>query len=190
MHMVWAAITAGFVAGLVHVFSGPDHLAALAPLAVDKGRRAWRTGLQWGLGHCAGVLLIGVLALLFREMLPLDSVSAWAEKAVGLILIGVGAWGICRTLTDRAEQPPKAAFAIGTIHGLAGSSHLLGVLPALLFPGPIAVCGYFIAFGAGTIAAMIIFSSVSALVPRWAYRIAMTACSAAAMAIGGYWLIT
>jgi sulfite exporter TauE/SafE len=188
--MVWAAIMAGFVAGVVHVLSGPDHLAAVAPLAVDRGRRAWRTGLQWGLGHCAGVLLIGVLALLFREMLPLDSLSSWAEKVVGLLLIALGAWGMCKMLTHRAEQPPKAAFVIGTVHGLAGSSHLLGVVPALLFPGPITVCGYFIGFGAGTIAAMTAFSTVSAFVPRRMFRVAVTACSAAAIVIGCYWLIT
>jgi len=190
MHMVWAAIIAGFVAGVVHVLSGPDHLAAVAPLAMDRGTRAWRTGLQWGLGHCAGVILIGVLALLFREMLPLDWLSLWSERLVGLLLVGVGAWGMCKTLTTRAEQPPKAALIVGTVHGLAGSSHLLGVVPALLFPGPIAVCGYFIAFGAGTIAAMIAFSSISALVPPLMHRVAMTACSTAAVVIGYYWLIT
>src|SRR5204862_4766295 len=131
------------------------------------------TGLQWGLGHCAGVLLIGVLALLFREILPLNSISSWAEKLVGILLIGVGAWGICKSLTHRSEQPRKAALVLGTVHGLAGSSHLLGVVPALLFPGPTAACGYFIGFGAGTIAAMIIFSSISALVPRRIDRVAM-----------------
>jgi len=28
----------------------------------------------------------------------------------------------------------RAAFGVGTLHGLAGSSHLLGVLPALALP--------------------------------------------------------
>ncbi len=42
---------AGLVAGFVHVLSGPDHLAAIAPYAVDGKSRAWRTGVRWGLGH-------------------------------------------------------------------------------------------------------------------------------------------
>ncbi len=53
---------AGLVAGFVHVLSGPDHLAAIAPYAVDSRSRAWRTGVRWGLGHTAGVLCVGAAA--------------------------------------------------------------------------------------------------------------------------------
>ena len=35
---------AGLVAGAVHVLSGPDHLAAIAPYAVADKARSWRTG--------------------------------------------------------------------------------------------------------------------------------------------------
>jgi len=56
------AILTGLLAGGVHVLSGPDHLAAVAPLAVQD-RSAWRSGLRWGLGHSSGVLLVGVLSL-------------------------------------------------------------------------------------------------------------------------------
>ena len=59
------AFFAGLAAGLLHVFSGPDHLAAVAPLAADeRSRPQWRAGLQWGLGHTVGVLLIAGLLLL------------------------------------------------------------------------------------------------------------------------------
>jgi hypothetical protein len=189
MELIWVAIIAGSAAGLVHVLSGPDHLAAVAPLAVGKGRRGWRTGLQWALGHCGGVLLIGLLALLFREMLPIDMISSWAETIVGVLLIGVGAWGICKTLTGRAKEPPRAAFAIGAVHGLAGSSHLIGVIPALVFPAPTAVCAYFIGFAIGTIVAMAAFSFTFATLPQRFSRIAMTISSCAAAAVGCYWLV-
>src|SRR5688500_7500173 len=96
MEMIWAAIMAGFMAGMVHVLSGPDHLAAVAPLAMGEHKHGWRKGLQWAAGHCGGVLIIGLLALLFRELLPLDAISSWAERFVGVLLIGVGAWGICK----------------------------------------------------------------------------------------------
>ena len=55
------ALLAGFAAGLLHVFSGPDHLAAVAPLASNRARGQWLTGLQWGIGHTMGVLLIAML---------------------------------------------------------------------------------------------------------------------------------
>ena len=57
------AFIAGLAAGLLHVFSGPDHLAAVAPLVADTERGRWRTGLQWGVGHTVGVLLIALLLL-------------------------------------------------------------------------------------------------------------------------------
>ena len=89
-----AVMLAGILAGLLHVFAGPDHLAAVAPLAASRGRRAWALGLRWGLGHAAGALLLGIVALLLREILPLEKLSSWSERSVGLVLIGVGLWGL------------------------------------------------------------------------------------------------
>jgi hypothetical protein len=188
--MIWAATIAGLAAGLVHVLSGPDHLAAVAPLAIGKGPRSWRTGLKWALGHSGGVLIIGLLALFFRELLPIDTISSFAEKLVGFLLIGVGAWGICKSFTPHTREPGGAPWAIGAVHGLAGGSHLLGVIPGLLFPSPVAVCVYFLAFAAGTVAGMCSFSAGLGLLPQSTYRAAMTVCSGLAMAIGAYWLMT
>src|SRR5687768_5762063 len=88
------AFFAGLAAGLLHVFSGPDHLAAVAPLTADTDRSKWRTGLQWGVGHTIGVLLIASLLLLIREQLPLEAISAYSERLFGVALILVGGWGI------------------------------------------------------------------------------------------------
>jgi hypothetical protein len=51
--MVISALT-GFVAGWLHVLSGPGHLTAVAPIAINDHRKAWVTGLNWGLGHASG----------------------------------------------------------------------------------------------------------------------------------------
>ena len=53
-----------------------------------------------------------------------------------------------------------AALAVGTLHGLAGSSHILGVLPALMLPTFTDAAAYLAAFGAGTIVSMVSFSAV------------------------------
>ena len=58
------AFLAGVAAGLLPVVSGPDHLAAVAPIASNRERGQWLTGLQWGIGHTMGVLLIAALLLL------------------------------------------------------------------------------------------------------------------------------
>jgi hypothetical protein len=191
------AAFAGLAAGLLHVFSGPDHLAAVAPLAADDGRGRWRTGLQWGVGHTAGVLLIAGLLLLVREQLPLDAISAYSERIVGVALIFVGAWGVWKAtragLTPHGHSHAGASFAMGTLHGLAGSSHLFGVLPALAFATRFESIIYLAGFGAGAIAGMSAFSAIIGLLSgRLARRHShslLYASSAAALVIGGFWLV-
>ena len=45
----------GLFAGFLHVLTGPDHLAAVAPSAALRGMDAWRSGLRWRIGHSSGV---------------------------------------------------------------------------------------------------------------------------------------
>jgi hydrogenase/urease accessory protein HupE len=159
---------AAFVAGFLHVLSGPDHLAAIAPYAVDGRSGAWRTGVRWGFGHATGALAVAVLVLVMREALPIEAVSAWGERLVGLTLVGIGIWGIGAararsTRTLRAPEPHahgQAAFGVGTLHGLAGSAHLIGMLPALALPSDLAAGTYLLLFGIGSVAAMGTFSSL------------------------------
>lgn len=191
------ALFAGLAAGLLHVFSGPDHLAAVAPLAADSKRGEWKAGLQWGVGHTLGVLVIAALLLLLREQLPLDAISAYSERIVGAALILVGGWGVWRAsrsgFTPHAHAHGGASFAMGTLHGLAGSSHLFGVLPALAFATRGESVLYLGGFGAGAIVAMSSFAAVMGLLRR---RLSLRhsssllyASSAAALVIGGVWLV-
>ena len=191
------AFFAGLAAGLLHVFSGPDHLAAVAPLAADGSRHPWRTGLQWGIGHTTGVLLIATLLLLIRERLPLDAISAYSERIVGVALIAVGVWGVWKAsrATSKPHSHPGASFVMGAIHGLAGSSHLFGVLPALAFSTRADSLLYLGGFGIGAIAAMSAFAAgLGMLSVRLAgndrrYSGLLYASSAAALVIGGFWLV-
>jgi hypothetical protein len=192
------SLFAGIFAGIIHVISGPDHLAAVAPLAADGDSRHWRTGLQWGFGHTAGVVLIALLLLLLREQLPLHLISAYSERVVGFSLIAVGGWGIWRA--SRATLPSHshagASFAMGTIHGLAGSSHLFGVLPALAFSSRGESILYLAGFGAGAIAGMSAFAAGMGLLSvrffrnnHRRYSGLLYASSAIALVIGGVWLV-
>jgi ABC-type nickel/cobalt efflux system permease component RcnA len=221
------AIVTGFIAGLGHVFSGPDHLAAVAPLAVEGRMKAWQAGLRWGLGHTSGVLLVGFLAVLLRQFLNVEAISSWSERLVGVVLIGIGIWGFRTAFKKRvhvhehvhggrehvhvhthdvetAHRPAQnrthihthTAFAVGTLHGLAGSSHFLGVIPALAFPTRLEAYSYLGAFGVGTIFAMIAFAFSIGMISHGraggglrAYGALMYGCSLAAVGIGIYWLI-
>ncbi len=86
----------GFFAGVAHVASGPDHLAAVAPLAIGKRRSlsAALVGASWGLGHGLGVAAVGAAGQLLKGAFGLGAVTSWAEVLVGIFLIGLGAWTI------------------------------------------------------------------------------------------------
>ena len=224
--LVFAALS-GLAAGAVHVFSGPDHLAAIAPLSLNRSGSGWVTGARWGLGHASGVLFVGLGSLLFREIIQVDLVSSWAERLVGIALLGIGFWGLRKAFSNRLHahehshdgethvhlhmhshaeahshegaaphSHTHAAFAVGTLHGVAGSSHIVGVLPALAFPMKSQAIGYLLAYGIGTILAMSSFSTVISAVAKratfstaTAARSLMFACSSFAVVLGGYWLI-
>ena len=179
-------LLAGLAAGLLHVLSGPDHLAAIAPIAVKKPRGAWRAGLRWGFGHASGVIVVGIVSLFLRGALPVDLISAWSDRVVGVLLIGIGLWAIRKALQvhthehehgheehvhihihgKKAHADPEAhlhthtAFGIGTLHGLSGSSHFLAIIPARALPSNTFAVIYLAAYGVGTVAAMIGFSHV------------------------------
>lgn len=240
--MIVAAWT-GWVVGLLHVVSGPDHLAAVAPLSLQRHRPAWQAGLRWGLGHGLGVGLVALLLLGLREALPLEALSSWSERLVGVLLLAVGVWAIRQGLKvqvhvhrhahdgsehehvhvhapahahpephpDHAEplhpgSPPSdasrprhrhghAALGIGALHGLAGSSHFLGVLPTLALPDIASATAYIGGFGLGTVVAMTAFSAfIGWACRRWAagpsraYRGLLYASGSAALGVGGWWL--
>ncbi len=218
------AVLTGLLAGLIHVWTGPDHLAAIAPLAVRRPVRSWIPGVRWGLGHSAGVAVVGLLSLWLRDMIPVAWLSSWGERLVGLMLFGIGLWSLRQAFKNKIHthehehdgdrhlhlhahhhghalkncRPHKhthAAFGIGTLHGLAGSSHFLGVLPALAFPTKALAVAYIISFGVGTVAAMALFSwGMGWLATRFSgrglmiYRGLMTTCGVAALGVGVFWL--
>lgn len=125
-HSKMLVVITGLIAGLAHVVSGPDHLAAVAPLAVREHRRSWRTGLRWGMGHSAGVGLVALMLFAIRESLPVEAISAWSERLVGVMLIGVGIWALRRGLkvevhAHRHEHDGQASTSTCTsIRGTTG----------------------------------------------------------------------
>ncbi len=192
-----APIIIGLIASVMHVVSGPDHLAAVTPLAIDNKLKSWLIGLSWGAGHTIGMLFIGLLFILFRNILPIEAISTYSEVIVGLVLIGIGGWAFWKifgrpsgkrhahphthhdhsgtyTHVHEHDHPatnvhghihPKfvrqsvfAALMIGIIHGLAGVSHLMGMLPTLAFPSAFDSGMYLTGYGLGTIVAMVVFS--------------------------------
>lgn len=85
----------GFFAGCLHTLSGPDHLAALAPLSIGRTKvESAAVGALWGCGHDAGQVIFGLLFLLLKDRLHIEVIRTWGTRVVGLTLLLIGAMGI------------------------------------------------------------------------------------------------
>ena len=227
-------LISGLIASSMHVISGPDHLAAVTPLAIESKKKAWTVGLFWGIGHLLGMLLIGGLFMLFRDLIPVEKISVYSEQLVGIVLIGVGLWAILKvylrpskshkhphyhtdpephvhihnhrhhdefthdhTHKNVQRQTNITALGIGTLHGFAGISHFLLILPTLALPSLFDAAMYLTGFGAGTILAMAIyafilgwFSARTSKAPgHRTFNILRISGGLIAIAVGIYWLM-
>lgn len=172
---------AGFFAGCLHTLSGPDHLAALAPLSIGRSKmESAAVGALWGCGHDAGQVIFGLLFLLLKDRLHIEVIRTWGTRVVGLTLLVIGALGIkeasevptpCVALEngecdvsvyENVETPLVvkkkkkigfATFATGIVHGLQPDA-LMMVLPALALPSRLAGAAFLCMFLVGTVVAM------------------------------------
>ncbi|GKC77626.1 high-affinity nickel/cobalt transporter, partial [Tanacetum coccineum] len=171
----------GFFAGCLHTLSGPDHLAALAPLSIGRSRvESALVGALWGCGHDAGQVIFGLLFLLLKDRLHIEIIRTWGTRVVGITLLVIGAMGIREasevpapcvalengecdvsvyeaSLADPTVGKKKkigfATFATGIIHGLQPDA-LMMVLPALALPSRLAGAAFLGMFLVGTVIAM------------------------------------
>lgn len=169
----------GFLAGCLHTLSGPDHLAALAPLSIGRTRvESAMVGALWGCGHDAGQMIFGLLFLLLKDRLHIEVIRTWGTRVVGLTLLVIGAMGIKEatevhtpcvalengecdaSIIEPLQNAPSgkkkfgfATFATGIVHGLQPDA-LMMVLPALALPSRLAGAAFLGMFLVGTVLAM------------------------------------
>jgi cytochrome c biogenesis protein CcdA len=224
----------GILMSSVHVVSGPDHLAAVTPLAIENRKKAWHIGFFWGLGHVLGMLGIGGLYLAFREVINVEKISGYSEYLVGIVLIGIGVWAIIKAVkhfhshhvhphyhdkpspqvhihrhghADEFEhhhqhqktsnQNSITALLIGTLHGFAGISHFLLILPTLALPSMKDSIIYLTGFAIGTIITMVAYALILGLVAQKTtdfpkskvFRNLRIVAGSLAIGVGIYWLL-
>ena len=176
-------ISTGLVAGIIHVVSGADHLIAMAPSSITSPKMALRNGISWGLGHSSGVFLLSILAIFFKDLAHLNKFSYFAEFLVGLSLLFIGVIAIKNSFkfnihshthqhknglahnhlhyhnvrNKKHNKHSHALASLGILHGIAGGSHLLAVIPALALPIQEAFA-YLIAYLIGSLFVMSFFT--------------------------------
>ena len=91
------AVGTGLTAGVFHVVTGPDHMAAVLPFAVDAPKRSVWLGVLWGIGHGLGVVALGLIFMALRGAEIVEWISGVSELVVGVLLVALGLWALRRS---------------------------------------------------------------------------------------------
>jgi len=144
-----------FVVGMGHAFE-PDHLLAVSQLVAKRDNMllAVKDGLYWGLGHTTTLVIFGGIIMLGKVTFLQ---SGYFEAAVGLLLITMGVGRLMNKANFKLGQQVKYqhsfAYAIGLLHGLAGSGALVLLVMSEL-RDPLQSLAYILVFGLGSIMGM------------------------------------
>jgi high-affinity nickel-transport protein len=150
----------GFLLGMRHA-TDPDHVVAVTTIVTHQRSlaRAARTGVLWGMGHSATILLVGGAIVGLRLQLTVipASLGLSLELAVAVMLIVLGLLTLAgndRRVADSTARP----VTVGFVHGLAGSAAVATLPQVALIPDARWALGYLAVFGVGTIAGMMLIT--------------------------------
>lgn len=206
--MSWLALMGlGFLLGLKHALDA-DHVVAVSTI-VSRHRKlskASLVGALWGLGHTTTLLVVGVAVLVFKLTIP-ERVAAGFELLVGIVLVALGLsvlWDLRRRRmhahvhrhgehehwhlhshenSESHEHSHEGRLGlrpllVGMVHGLAGSAALMLLVLSTVDSVWLGVL-YILIFGIGSIAGMLVVSTVISLpvvvLARWQQGISLIA---------------
>jgi hypothetical protein len=152
----------GFLLGVRHA-ADTDHVVAVTAIAAGHRRvlPAALVGAWWGLGHTLTILGVGGAIVLLNLVVP-PRLGLALEFVVGIALVVVGLLNLAPRVSgasakDAVLAPGKRAFALGLVHGLAGSA-AVALLVLATVRDAWAGCAYLVVFGLGTIAGMVLIT--------------------------------
>lgn len=113
---LFAILGVGLLFGLKHA-TEVDHVVAVSTI-VSQHRNVLRSasvGALWGVGHTASLLVIGVIVLSLHVAIP-EQVSTWLEFCVALMIIGLGAIALWRSLRKKVHVHEHSHDGISHVH--------------------------------------------------------------------------
>lgn len=171
------ALAAGLAFGARHAVES-DHVAAVATL-VEDGRSSLSTGAAWGVGHSLPILALGAVFVALGVR-PSPAVASGLEAVVGVVLVVLGVRAVSgraplgvalvrhvhgtgdghrhvriagRTVGLTHSHAAGESFAVGVVHGVAGSAGVVVALAATA-GGPVDGAGFLAGFSAASVVAM------------------------------------
>ena len=151
----------GFLLGMRHA-TDPDHVVAVTTIVSQQRSlaRAARTGVLWGIGHTATIILVGGAIIILEVQLSSipPRVGLTLEFAVAVMLVVLGLLTLAggeRRVADSTARP----LTVGFIHGLAGSAAVATLPQVALIPNPLWALAYLGVFGLGTIVGMLLVTA-------------------------------
>jgi hypothetical protein len=174
----------GSLLGMRHALE-PDHIAAVSTLVTRErnSAKAALLGACWGLGHTAGLVVVGAALVMLRSELP-ASIGNLFELLVAIMLIALGSRAVVQAVRQGGPaHQHRHAFAVhqhsgmpahvhigtwtlarrplimGVIHGLAGSGALTALVLTTL-PTTMARLSYMALFGLGSTIGMAALSGM------------------------------
>ncbi|PZU90099.1 MAG: urease accessory protein [Chryseobacterium sp.] len=151
-------------AGLEHAFE-PDHLVAVNTLVSERDnlKQSLKDGIYWGIGHTTTIFFIGIIMIIFKMNIGEDVFRNF-EAFVGLMLIVLGIFRLLKIFypnikltSQHSQHLHRAAFGVGSIHGLAGSGALV-IMVITQIKSPVDSFAYLMIFGFGSIIGMFLAS--------------------------------
>ncbi len=190
--LVLTPLYLGFALGLTHAFDPDHLVAVSTLVSQEKSmRRSSLIGVIWGLGHTTSLALVGFIVLILKFTIS-PALAKGMELSVAFMIVLLGGnllWRSIQALvlhthlhshngfthTHLHVHGGNAAkhrhhflrfgrkpFAVGVVHGLAGSA-ALSLLVLAGMPSTLLGFLYIIVFGLGSIGGMLLMSTVISL---------------------------
>ncbi len=210
-----ALLSTGLGLGLLHAFDA-DHIMAVSTLSSKRPsmKQAMKFCVQWALGHGGVLIALGLLIFALGVQVP-ESLSLWAERAVGFMLIGLGVWLLyslwnqsvrihvhqhgdmthAHLANDHSSKHSHTPVLVGITHGLAGSAPVLALIPAVSQGRVDVAIGYIVLFSLGVMLSMFVFGASLGGLQKWLqnrsnllFNLSRGSVACLSVVLGGLWI--